>query len=105
MTTLSWSEIVSEFVEGSTEALRGSEALKTKHGIVALFDAAVVLLDPIILIAAAPMLDLLPEHFRDGARIGAMPVGGDLFGTTSGDGLSAAEKALGGGHVALCTQH
>src|SRR4051794_16396869 len=51
------------------------------------------------------MLDLFPEHFRDGARIRVMPVGGDLFGAASGDGLSAAEEALGGRHVALRAQH
>jgi hypothetical protein len=32
-------------------------------------------------------------------------IGGDLFGTASRDGLSTAEKALGGGPVALWTEH
>jgi hypothetical protein len=105
MTTLSWSEIVSEFVEGSTEALRGSEAFKTQHGIVTLFDSAVILLDSIILIAAAPMLYLLPEHFGHGPRIGVVTIGGHLFGTASGDGWGTAEEALGGCHISFGTEH
>ncbi len=98
-------EVVTEFVEATAEALRGSEAFKTKHRVVTLLNAAVVLLDPIIFIAATPMLHLLPEHFGDGARIRVVTVSRDLFGTTSGDGLGTAEKALGCRHVALRAQH
>ena len=64
-----------------------------------------VLLDPIIFVAATPMLDSLARHFRDCSWIRAMPVGGDLFGMTTGYDLGAAEEALGGGPVALWAQH
>ena len=101
---LSWSEIIPEFVEGATEALRGSKTFKTQHGIVTLFNAAVILLDPVIFIAATPVLHL-PEHFGDGPWIRIVSVGGDLFGTASGDGLSTAEEALGRRHVPLGTEH
>jgi hypothetical protein len=68
-------------------------------------DRAVVLLDPIIFIGAAPMLDLLPEHFGHGPWIGVMTVGGDLFRTASGDRLGTAEEALGRRHISFRTEH
>jgi hypothetical protein len=82
---LPWSEIISQFVEGSTESLGRSKTFKTEHWIIALFDSAVILFDPIIFRAAAPMLYLLPEHFRDRSRIGVVTVGRDLFGTDLSD--------------------
>jgi hypothetical protein len=54
-------EIVSQLIERAAEALRGSKALKTQHRVVALFEAPVILLDPIIFVAAAPMLPLFPS--------------------------------------------
>src|SRR5438270_13493004 len=98
-------EVISPLIKGAAEALRGSKAFQAQHRVIALFDAAVVWLDPIIFVATTPMLPLLPEHFRDRSRIGVVPVSRDLFGTTSGDDLSAAEKALGCGHISLCTEH
>ena len=98
-------EIVSQLIERAAEALRGSKALKPQHGIVALFDATMVLLDPIIFVAATPMLHLLPEQRGDRARLRVVPVGGDLFGTTSGDRLGTREEALGRRPVALGAQH
>src|SRR4051794_11577918 len=83
VTTLSWSKVVSEFVKGAAESFRGSKALKAQHRVGALFDAPVILLDSIILVTATPMLHSLSQHFRDGPRIGAMPVGGGLFGTAA----------------------
>ena len=97
-------EVVSKFVEGVAEALGRPKTFKAQHRIGALFDSAMILLDPIIFIAATPMFYFFPEHFGGGSRIGAMPVGGDLFGTTSRDSLSTAEKTLGSGHVSLRTE-
>jgi hypothetical protein len=102
---LSRSEVVSQLIEGAAEALGGSKAFETQHRIIALFDPTVILLDPIIFVAAAPMFDLLPEHFREGAWRGTMPVGGHLCGTASGDGLRTPEEALGGRHVPVRTEH
>jgi len=98
-------EIVSQLTKGAAEALRGSKAFKTQHRVVALFEAAVVWLNPVIFIAAIPMLHLFPEHFGNGPRIRIVTIGGDLFGTASGHCLSAAEEALGRGHVSLRTEH
>src|SRR3954463_11654430 len=94
-------EVVSQFVEGVAEPLGRSKTFKAQHRIVALFDSAMILLDPIIFIPATPMFHLFSEHLGDGPWVGAMPVGGDLFGTTSRYGLSTAEKTLGSGHVSL----
>jgi hypothetical protein len=58
VTTLSWSKVAAELVEGATESLGGSKAFKTQHGIVTLFEAAVVLLDPIIFVAATPIVPI-----------------------------------------------
>ncbi len=44
-------EVVSKLVEGVTEALSRSKTFKAQHRIVALFEAAMILLDPIIFIA------------------------------------------------------
>ena len=41
-------EVVSEFVEGTTEAFRGSKAFETQHRVVALFEATVVSLNGLI---------------------------------------------------------
>jgi hypothetical protein len=97
-------EVVSEFVEGTAEAFRRSEAFKAQQGVVALFDSSVVWLDPIVFVAATPMLDLLPEHFGDGARRGVVSVGGHLFRAASGHGLGTAEEALGRGPISFRTQ-
>jgi hypothetical protein len=70
-----------------------------------LFEATVILFDPMIFIAATPMFDLLAEHFGDGAGIRVVAIGRDLFGAMSGNGLGTAEEALGGGPVALRAQH
>ena len=101
---MSWSEVVSEFVKGAAEALRGSEVFKTQHRIVTLFDTTVILLDPVIFIAAAPMLNLLPEHFGNGPRIRVVTVGGDLFRTASRNRLGTAEKALGRSPISFRTE-
>src|SRR3982751_356888 len=92
VTTLSWSKVVSEFVEGTAESFRGSKVFKSQHRVVALFNAPMVLLNSIIFIAATPMLHSLSQHFGDGPRIRVVPVGGDLFGTASCDRLSTAEE-------------
>jgi len=39
-----------------------------------LFDAAVVLLDPLVLVAAGPVQDAFPQRLADGARIGVVPI-------------------------------
>ena len=56
------------------------ERAKAAHRIVALFDAAVILLHPIVHVAAGPVLHLRPQRFADGARVGVVPVRGHLLG-------------------------
>jgi hypothetical protein len=64
-----------------------------------------VLLHPIVFAAAAPMLDLLAEHFGDGPWVRVVAIGGDRFRAAPGDGLGTAEEALGRRPVALRAPH
>jgi hypothetical protein len=103
--TLSWPEVVTEFVEGTAEALGGSKTFKTQHGIVTLFHAPVVLLDSIIFVAATPLLRSLSQHFRDRAWIRVVPLSSHLFRTLSGHCFRTSEEALGRRPVPLRTEH
>src|ERR1700761_5884930 len=63
-----------------------------------------VLLDPAILIGTAPMFYRGSQYLLDGARIGSVPVGGDLDWIFINDRKSTAEEALSGGHVSGGTE-
>jgi hypothetical protein len=47
-------------IKGATKACGGGTRSEATHGVIALFDAAVILLDPIVEILIAAMDDLLP---------------------------------------------
>jgi hypothetical protein len=51
------------------------------------------------------VLHALSQHFRDGSRIGVMPIGGHLFWSLSGHRFRTLEKALCRCHVPLGTEH
>src|SRR5690242_11742535 len=73
-------EEVAEFVVASTETLCRGEALEPAHASCSTFHAAVVLLQPIVLVGAGPVHDVATKRRTDRPRAGAVPVGGDLVG-------------------------
>src|SRR3712207_7040413 len=70
-------EEVAELVIAATEALRRSEALEAAHTSRAPFHAAMVLLQPVVLVCAGPVHDPPPERRADRPRVGPVPVRGD----------------------------
>ena len=62
-------EEVAELVIAATEPLRRSEALEPPHTSCAPFDAAVVLLQPVILVRAGPVHDMTAERRADRPRV------------------------------------
>jgi hypothetical protein len=62
---LAETEEIAEFVVASAEALRRHEALEPAHTSRAPFDAAVVLLEPVILVGAGPVHDMTAERRAD----------------------------------------
>jgi hypothetical protein len=88
-----------ELIVSSTEPLGGPEGLEAAHTSCAPFHAAVVLLQPVVLVGAGPVLDVAAQGRADRARIGAVPVRGDAVGDQAGGGLGRAEEGLGGRHV------
>jgi hypothetical protein len=97
-------EELAHFIKGTAEARCRGEVSKTTHGVIALFDATVVLLQPIVEIGVTPMHDLTAEGLANRTRIGIMPVRRhSLWSMTNGlEGL--LEKALGGIQISLLTQ-
>ena len=79
-------------------------SFETPHRVVALFEAPVVLFDPIIFVAAAPVLHLLSQHFGDGPWIRVVSVGGHLFRTAFSHRLGTAEEASGRGPISFGTE-
>jgi hypothetical protein len=64
---LSWSEVASQFIEEIKELLCRGKVFEPQQGIVALFGSPVILFDPIVFVAATPMLHTL--QFHNGPRI------------------------------------
>src|SRR3954470_24937855 len=81
----------------------GTEAA---HGPVSAFQAAVVLLQPIVEVAAGPVPHRLAQLGADGARIAVAAVGGGSVRRYTRDGLGGAEERLRRRHVAaVAEQH
>jgi len=89
---------------GTTEASRRFNCSKATHGIVALFDATMVLLQPIIEILIGPMLYAVAHRLAYGPRLRNMPIGCDLIGNMANNDNSLLEKALGCLHIPLLTR-
>jgi len=88
---LTRAEMVVECVVGRADAGR---RVKGADG-VALFDAPVILLHPLMHRPACPMAHLRPPLCADGARIGVVPVRRHLFGGMTNDRARSGEEALG----------
>jgi hypothetical protein len=87
-------EVVAYFVKGTAEASRCLDVSKAAHRIGALFDATMILLDPIGEIVIAAMDDLISQDLADGTGVGIMPIGRDpLWGRTNHvDGLRRSKR-------------
>lgn len=87
-------ERIAHFVEGTTEAYRCLNGSKTTHGILPLFDAAMVLLQTISEIFTRPMLDFVAHRLADGTRIGSMTIRRDVIRSMPNDRHRLLEKLL-----------
>src|SRR5215213_3104541 len=96
---------VAQLVMASTEALRRGEAFEAAHTSDAAFDAAVVLLQPVVPVGAGPMRNPSAERGADRPRVGAVPVRGDAVRCHAGGGLGRAEEGLGRRHVPVLAEH
>ena len=66
-------EILTLLLEADAEAGRRGESAEAAHGIVALLERPMVLLDAIVFVAAGAVGDVVAERLADGARVGVVP--------------------------------
>src|SRR5215217_8813482 len=78
-------EEVAELVVASTEPVRRHEALEPAHTSDPAFDAAVILLEPVVPVRAGPVHDPPAERAADRPRVGAVTVRGDARRGLPGD--------------------
>jgi hypothetical protein len=95
---------VALLIEGAAEARGGIRTAEPTPGILALLDAAVVLLDAIVQGWIAPMRDLFTERFADGPRIRIVPIRCHPFGCLPRQRQRRLEEPLGCGHITLLTE-
>ena len=99
-----WPKVLSHLLKCSAEAARRGKRAETQHRVITLLDAAMILLDPAILVGTAAMFYLRSQHPVDSTRIGSVPVRGDLCRIFLNDGKSTTKEALRGGHVSGGTE-
>jgi len=78
--------------------------LESAHRVVALFYVPVILRDPVVLVAAGAVGDVVAECLADSAWVGVAPVRRHPLRRVSGEVERLAEEAPGGTHVALVAQ-
>src|SRR5258708_36769889 len=98
-------EVVAQFVEGTTEACRSFNGSKTAHGIGPLFNTSVVLLQPIIEILTRSMLDVAAHRLAYSTRVGGMAICRHLIRNEANHRNSLLEKPLSRLHVPFFAQH
>src|SRR4051812_17027051 len=74
-------------------------ALEAPHGPVAAFDAAVILLQPIVQGGAGPVPHILAQRRADGAGVAVVAVRRDPVRRDAGHRFGGAEARLGGCHI------
>src|SRR5215213_6269270 len=79
-------------------------ALEAPHGPVAAFDAAVVLLQPVVQVGTGPVPHTLAEFGPDRAGVAVVAVRRDPVRCHPGDRLGGAEERLGGCHIPVLTE-
>jgi hypothetical protein len=80
-------KVVAEFVVSSTEAGGRSGTLEAAHGPVSAFQAAVVLFQSVISVAAGAMTHLLAELGSDRSRVAVVPIRRNPVRRDTGDRL------------------
>src|ERR1700736_66889 len=96
---------VSELVVAAAIPPRRSSALQSKHRSTSALDAAVILLKSVVQIATCPMPHMAAELCPDCPGIGIVAVRGDPIRGYAGHRLCRSKEGLGGGEVAVLTQH
>jgi hypothetical protein len=96
---------LTHFIKGPTKASCRWKASKPTHGVVPLFDASVVLLQPIVEIMVASMGNVLAEDLSDGTRVRTVSICGHSLWSIANSLESLAKKALGCIHISLLTEH
>ena len=96
---------VSELVVAAAIPPRRSSALQSKHRSTSALDAAVILLKSVVQIATCPMPHMAAEFCPDCPGIGIVAVRGDPIRGYAGHRLCRSKEGLGGGKVAVLTQH
>src|SRR5947207_3911192 len=96
---------VSELVVAAAIPPRRSGALQSKHRSTSALDAAVILLKSVVQIATCPMPHMAAELCPDCPGIGIVAVRGDPIRDYAGHRLCRSKEGLGGGKVAVLTQH
>jgi hypothetical protein len=88
-------EIVAQFVESTTKACRRFNGSQATHRIVPLFDATIILLQPMIEIGTRSMLDIAAHCLAYGTRIGNVAISRHLIGNRANHSNCLLEKPLG----------
>jgi hypothetical protein len=96
MGTRAGTKEITQFLVASTEPLSRSRALEPTHWLVSTFDAAVILLQSIVEIAAGAVLHGFTQLGPDRARIAVVAIRGHPVRSNLGDGLGGLEERHGG---------
>src|SRR5919202_227145 len=94
-----------ELVIASTEPRGRSERLEAPHTSDPAFYAAVILLQPVVLVGAGSVRDMPAQRRTDRAWVGTVPVRGDAVRDDAGGRLGGAEERLGRRHVPVLAEH
>jgi len=94
-----------QLVIASTGPLGGRDCVEAARTSDPTFDAPVILLEPVVLVGAGPMLHMPAECGADRTWVGIVPICGDAIRGHAGGGLGRAEERLGSRHVPLLAQH
>src|ERR1051325_5175792 len=87
-------EKVAQLIVSPAEPGRRSGAFEPAHGPVAAFDAAVVLLQPVVQVGAGPVPHILAEFGADRTGVAVVAVGRDPVRRHAGHRLGGAEERL-----------
>src|SRR5450631_2629298 len=98
-------EIIAQFVEGTTKACRSFNGSKAAHRIGALFDSTVVLLQSIVEIFARSMVHIAAHYLTNCSWIGTVPIGCHLIRHMPNYRHCLLEKSLSRLHVPLLAYH
>jgi hypothetical protein len=93
------SKELAHFLEGPAKACCPGHTSKPTHGVIALFDAVMVLFQSIIEIAVATVNSFTPQRLTDRTRVAIMPIGRHALRCMTHHVDSLLEKTLGRLHV------